>query len=402
MTTVPPTPFGPGFPADPYSRLAPFRESCPVARVTTPAGRPVWLVTRDEDVREAFLDPRLSMRGGRTGPYPPTRRALDVTLVGHDPPHHTRLRRLAAPWLTPVRVERYRPVVEAAAAGLLDAVARDDPADLMRFAHAFSFRAMCALLGVPQADRPWLYACAESVFARPVRDRATARSNLDRLDAYFHERVERRRASPGGDHGGDHGDDVVSAIVSAWEPGGPVSRDEVVSLCATLLLAGYESTAQMIGMSMAALLARPEALAALRADPGALPRAVEELLRFQTPGPFGTMRTASRDVPVGGTVIPAGGRVLLSIAAANRDPVRHADPDALDLGRASAARHLTFGLGTHFCLGSALARLELTVALHAILTRFPRITPAVPLDRLDWRGNHLNRGLAELPVRPKR
>ncbi|MGI5162412.1 cytochrome P450 family protein [Microbispora sp. CA-102843] len=395
MTTVSPTPFDPGFPADPYSRLAPFREGCPVARVTTPAGRPVWMITRDEDVRDAFLDPRLSMRGGRTDPYPPTRRALDITLVGHDPPHHTRLRRLAAPWLTPARVEAYRPAVETAAAELLDAAGRDDPADLMRFAHAFSFQSMCALLGVPAADRPWLYVCAESVFARPIRDRDRVQANLDRLDAYFREQVARRA----GPRRAEPGDDVISAVVAAWEPGGAVGRDEVVSLCATLLLAGYESTAQMIGMSMAALLARPELLAALRAGPGTLPHAVEELLRFQTPGPFGTMRTASEDVLVGGTVIPAGGRVLLSIAAANRDPARHADPDVLDLGRATATRHLTFGLGTHFCLGSALARMELTVALRAILTRYPRITPVVAPDGLAWRGNHLNRGLAELPVR---
>ncbi|WP_169949134.1 cytochrome P450 [Microbispora sp. H11081] len=397
MTTVPPMPFDHGFPADPYSRLAPFRAGCPVARVRTPAGRPMWMITRDEDVRAAFLDPRLSMRGGRTEPYPPARRALDVTLVGHDPPHHTRLRRLVTPWLTPARVEAYRPVAEAAAAELLDAAGRDDPADLMRFAHAFSFRVMRALLGVPAADEPELYACAESVFARPVRDRARVQANLDRLDAYFREQVARRLAGP---RQRDPGDGVISAIVDAWEPGGPVSRDEVVSLCATLLFAGYESTAQMIGMSMATLLARPGTLAALRAEPGTLPHAVEELLRFQTPGPFGTIRTASEDVLVAGTVIPAGGRVLLSIAAANRDPDRHADPDVLDVGRATATRHLTFGLGTHFCMGAALARLELTVALRAILDRFPRMSLAVAPERLVWQGNHLNRGLAALPVRP--
>ncbi|GGO22254.1 cytochrome P450 hydroxylase [Microbispora rosea subsp. aerata] len=396
MTTGTPTPFDSGFPADPYSRLAPFRESCPVARVTTPAGRQVWLITRDKDVRAAFLNPLLSMRGGRTDPYPPTRRALDVTLVGHDPPHHTRLRRLVSPWLTPGRVEAYRPVAEAAAAELLDVVVRDDPADLMPFAHAFSFRVMCKLLGVPAADEPELYACAASVFARPVRDRAKVQANLDRIDAYFHEQVARRRPGP---RRPDPGDDVVTAIVAAWDPSGPVSRDEVVSLCATLLFAGYESTAQMIGMSMAALLTRPDTLAALRAEPGALPHAVEELLRFHTPGPFGTMRTASQDVLVAGTVIPAGSRVLLSIAGANRDPARHADPDVLDIGRATAARHLTFGLGTHFCLGASLARLEVTVALRAILDRFPRMALAVAPERLTWQGNYLNRGLAELPVR---
>ncbi|WP_055482979.1 cytochrome P450 family protein [Sphaerimonospora mesophila] len=385
----PRTPFDRAFLADPHPSLARYREECPVAHVVTPAGRPMWMITRDADVRAAFTDPRLAL--GTATPRRPQRRALNVTLVDHDPPHHTRIRRLAAPLLTPRRLEAYRPAIRAIAAELLDRLGGRGEVELLSaFAYPFSFQVICEVLAVPAADRPELYDWIATVFDRTRGEaRATA---LDRIDAYFQDVVGRGPGEPG--------DDVLSSIVAAWDPGGEVARDEVVSLCAMLLMAGYESTAQMIGMSVAELLRHREILAALRADPALAPRAVEELLRYHTPGPFGTVRTTTEDVRVGGTVIPAGSRVLLSISAANRDPARHDRPDLLDVDRNTAAGHLTFGMGPHYCLGAPLARLELTVALTGIARRFPRMTPVTPLDRLSWQGNHLNRGLAELLVRP--
>ncbi|WP_433496848.1 cytochrome P450 family protein [Sphaerimonospora sp. CA-214678] len=385
------TPFDRGFLADPHPRLARFREECPVAHVVTPAGRPVWMITRDADVRAAFTDPRLAL-GTVTSRRPP-RRALNVTLVDHDPPHHTRIRRLAAPLLTPRRLEAYRPAIRVVAVELLDRLVGRSEVDLLSdFAYPFSFQVICEVLSVPAADRPELYDWISTVFDR-TRGEARAAA-LDRVDAYFQAVVGRGPGEPG------EPGDILSSIVAAWDPGGEVGRDEVVSLCAMLLMAGYESTAQMIGMSVAELLRHREILAALRADPASAPRAVEELLRYHTPGPFGTMRTTTEDVRFGGTVIPAGSRVLLSISAANRDPDRYDHPDLLDVDRSVAAGHLTFGMGPHYCLGAPLARLELTVALTAIARRFPRMTPVTPLDRLCWQGNHLNRGLAELLVRP--
>ncbi|MCG5212944.1 cytochrome P450 [Streptosporangium soli] len=351
------------------------------------------MITRDADVRAGFLDPRFSLQAGRAvGAV--RRRALDVTLVSYDPPHHTRIRRLATPSFAPYRIGSYRAAAETVASDLLEPLGRRQRFDLMAaFAHPFSFQVMCELFALAPAARPDLYAWAASAFTRPIRDRAAVTANLDRLDAYFRDEVGRRLADPG--------DDVLSSIVTGWEPGGEVSRDELVSLCATLLLAGYESTAQMIGMSVVELMARRELLAALHAHPAKMPQAVEELLRFNTPGPFGTVRTATEDVRVGDTLVPAGSRVLLSTGAANRDPARHRDPDLLDLDRPAVGNHLTFGLGPHYCLGAPLARLELTVALTAIVSRFPGLTPVTPLDRLSWRGNHLSRGLAELHVRPR-
>jgi cytochrome P450 len=386
----PPSPFGPGFAEDPYSLLAPYRTGCPVARVTTPRGKPVWMITRDADVRAGFTDARLSMQGGRDLTAP-RRRALDVSLVDYDPPHHTRVRRLAAPWFTAQRVESYRPVIEAVSAELLEPLARRPVADLMAdFAHPFSFQVMCELFALDHAARPDLYGWVSSVFAYPGRDRRTVTAAADRLDAFFHEETRRRLAAPG--------DDVLSRIVRSWDPGGEVTEQEVVSLGASLLLASYETTAQVIGMSLVEVLARPEALATLRACPASVPKAVDELLRFHTPGPFGTLRIATEDVPAGDTVIPAGARVLLSTAAANRDPERHPDPDRLDLHREGAARHLTFGLGPHYCPGAPLARLELAVALSAVIGRFPGIT--LTPGRPSWRGDYLNRGLTDLLVHP--
>jgi cytochrome P450 len=414
------SPLGEEFLADPHTPLARLRATCPVARVPAPSGRRLWLVTRDADVRAGFVDPRLSLLANGPSPRPPSHRALDITLLDYDPPHHTRIRRLAAPALTPRRVAAYRPVAEAVAAELLDAMARRPVADLLsEFAYPFAFQVTCELFGLDRAVRADLYAWAGSVFGRPVRDVAAIRANLDRMDAFFRAEAARRAADPGRD--------VVSAIVTAWDRGGDVSWDEVVSLCATLLLAGYESTPQMIGMSVAELLARPGLFAALRADPSRVPAAVEELLRFTTPGPFGTVRTTTVDVTVGGagcagsadgmggadgadgaggmgggaggTVIPAGSRVLLSIAAANRDSARFPDPDLLDLDRRGAGGHVTFGLGPHYCLGAPLARMELAVALTAIVRGFPGIQAVTPRERLRWCGTYVNRGLAEFPVR---
>lgn len=384
------SPFGAGYPADPHGVLDALRLGCPVAPVRTPAGRPVWLLTTGAAVRAGFTDPRLVMRLGGRPPAPESGHAMDVSLVNYNPPHHTAIRRLAAPVLAPSRVAEYRPLVERTAADLLDRLGAAGQVELMaEFAHPYSFGVLCGLFGLRPEVRGDLYRWMAAVFGVDGHGPAnrTQAENIERLVAA---EVDRRLCRPG--------DDALSAIVTRWDPGGPVSRAELVSLCGTLLLGGFDSTAQMIGLSLVALLAHPDQLAWLRADPARLPAAIEELLRYTTPGPSGTPRVAAEDVPVAGTVIPAGGRVILSIDAANHDPAGHPDPHRLDLGRATASRHLTFGLGAHYCPGSALARLELTVALTALLRRFPALRLAVPTTTLRWHGNHLTRGLDALPV----
>ncbi|MFE2532071.1 cytochrome P450 [Streptomyces sp. NPDC059371] len=391
-----PEPLGAGFLARPEETLAEIRETCPVARIRTPAGRPAWLVTRAEDVRAGFLDPRLSLSGGHVPDPDVRRRALDVTLVNYDPPDHTRIRRLATPALTPARMAAHRERIELNAVELLDAAdaARGQgPVELMdAFARPFAFRSLCEVFEVREEERAALYEPVALLADKAGCSARAVEESVARIDAFVRGEMGRRTASPG--------DDVVSRVLVAWHQQGGATEDEVASLLAMLFLAGFDSTVQAIGMSLVALLGHHDVQESLRHEPSRIPRAVDELLRWDTPGPFSTKRVALEDVRFGDTVIPAGSGVLLSVAAANHDPRCHADPGTLDPGRGSAARHLSFGLGPHYCPGSALARLELTVALTAILGRWSRLEPAVPLNELTWGGGYLHRRLAALPVQP--
>lgn len=391
-----PEPLGAGFVSRPAEALADIRETCPVVKVRTPAGRPAWLVTRAEDVRAGFRDPRLSLSGGRVPDPGVRRRALDLTLVNYDPPDHTRIRRLATPALTPARMAAHRERIERAAGALLDAAdaARGDgPVELMdAFARPFAFGSLCEVFDVPEEERAALYEPVACLADKAGCSAATVERSVARIDAFVRSTMALREAAPG--------DDVVSRVLAAWREQGGASEDEVASLLAMLLLAGFDSTVQAIGMSVVALLGHPEVQQTLRQEPRGIGRAVDELLRWDTPGPFSTKRVALRDIRFGDTVIPAGSGVLLSVAAANHDPRCHADPGTLDPARSTASRHLTFGLGPHYCPGSALARLELTVALTALLGRWDRLAPAVPLDELTWGGGYLHRRLAALPVLP--
>ncbi|MFF7534126.1 cytochrome P450 [Streptomyces bobili] len=391
-----PEPLGAEFLTRPDSTLAAIRETCPVARIRTPAGRPAWLVTRAEDVRAGFLDPRLSLSGGRVPDPGVRRRALDVTLVNYDPPDHTRIRRLATPALTPARMAAHREQIERAAHELLDAAdaARGHgPVELMdAFARPFAFRSLCEVFAVPQEERAALHEPVARLADKAKHTAGAIEESVAQIDAFIRGKMALRATAAG--------DDVVSRVLAAWREQGGATEDEVASLLAMLLLAGFDSTVQAIGMSVVALLGHPEVRHCLRDEPRRIPRAVDELLRWDTPGPFSTKRVALQDIRFGDTVVPAGSGVLLSVAAANHDPRCHTDPGTLDPARSTAARHLTFGLGPHYCPGSALARLELTVALTGILGRWPRLTPAVPLHELVWGGGYLHRRLAALPVLP--
>ncbi|MFF7633038.1 cytochrome P450 [Kitasatospora sp. NPDC008050] len=393
MTDQPVSPLAGDFVARPTEVLAGYRESCPVAKVVAPNGRARWLITREEDVRAAFLDPRLSLRSEPRDPGRP-HRALDMSLVNYDPPDHTRIRRLAAPAFAPGRIAGYRERVAAAAGDLLEALGEPERFELMaEFAEPFSFHVLCEVLAVPGGDRAALHAAVRVLVNQRRHDAAALESAVDHLDAFVRTEIAARL--------GGAGQDVFSTVVRAWEAAeGSVTEAELVDLLAMLLLAGFDSTVQMLGMCVLALLGEDGPTARLAAEPGLLARALDELLRWDTPGPFSTTRVALEEVRIGGSVIPAGGRVLLAVAAANRDPRCHPDPDRLDLERPDAARHLTFGLGPHYCLGAALARLELTEALGALLTRWPGLQLDGPADGLSWSGGHQHRRLDALPLRP--
>ena len=376
---------------DPLGFFASLRESRPVAPVRMPAYGRAWIVTRYADVRTVLTDPRLAKDvhrwpgGGRSRPSEAT--GVYAHMLHADPPDHTRLRRVVQKAFTPRRTA-LRPRAEEIAAGLLDemAAAPSDVTDLLAaFARPLPIAVLCELLAIPEADRAWIAVAVAAYDDRAQHDR------LEReLAAYFAELIAARRSEPG--------DDLVSAL--ARDSGGAdgLTGNELVSTVFLLVMAGFDTTVNLIASGALALLTNPGEKARLRQDPSLLPAAVEELLRFTNPVNHANDRFTTEDVPIGDVVIPAGEWVLPAISSANRDPAQFPDPDRLDLGRDTSG-HVAFGHGIHHCLGAPLARMEAEVALGALLARFPRISLAIPPSELRWRPVSLMNGLESLPVR---
>lgn len=380
--------------ADPYAVYARLREAGPVHRFTGTDGLPAWLVTRYDDVRHALADPRLSLDKSRAKPggyrglaLPP---ALDANLLNMDPPDHTRIRRLVVKAFTPRRIAALREPVRRTAHTLLDAVEPLGRADLIAaYAAPLPITVICELLGVAEADRPdfrtWTDAIVIPDPARPERAKDAVRA----LIGFLARLLAAKRADPA--------DDLLSDLVAVRDDEDRLSEDELMSLAFLILFAGYENTVHLIANATLALLTHPEQLAEVRAEPGRLGDAVWELARYDGPVPLAIRRFPVEDVTIGGVTVPAGETVLLSLAAAHRDPRRFADPDTLDLGR-DVTGHLALGHGIHYCLGAPLARLEAEIALSVLLERFPRLALDGSPDEVEWRPSMRSRGLRALPV----
>ncbi|MEU3615643.1 cytochrome P450 [Streptomyces sp. NPDC006872] len=391
--------------ADPYPAYARLREAGPVHRITGTDGLPAWLVTRYDDVRRALADPRLSLdkRNAKPGGYrglalPP---ALDANLLNMDPPDHTRIRRLVSQAFTPRRVAALRAPIRETADALLDAIEPLGRADLIAsYAAPLPIAVICDLLGVPSHDRRDFRSWTDALVAPDPAEPSRTKQAVGSMLAFFTRLIADKRSNPA--------DDLLSALIAVRdeENGGAdgradgedrLSEDELMSLAFLILFAGYENTVHLIGNATVALLGHPDQLAALRADPGRLRSAVEELARYDGPAPLAIRRFPTEDLTIGGVTVPAGETVLLGLAAAHRDPARFTDPDRLDLGR-DATGHLALGHGIHYCLGAPLARLETEIALAALLDRFPRLSLAVPAGELRRRPAMRARGLLALPV----
>jgi cytochrome P450 len=379
---------------DPAGFFARLRESQPVAPVLMPAYGRVWAVTRHDDVRAVLADPRLAKDvrrwpgGGRTRPSEAT--GVNDHMLHRDPPDHTRLRRVVQKPFA-ARRPALRPRAEEIAAGLLDDLAAGgDAADLLgRYARPLPIAVICELLGVPVADREWMRV---TVYAY---DDAAEHERVEReLAAYFTELIAAKREEPGDDLLSD----LAAGPAGADGGDGELTGAELLATAYLLVMAGFDTTVNLIASGTLALLTHPGQLARLRADPELLPAAVEELLRFTSPVNHANDRFTTEDVSVGGVVIPAGEWVIAAISAADRDPARFPGPDRLDLGR-DASGHVAFGHGVHHCLGAPLARMEAEVALGALLARFPGLSLAVPAAELRWRPVSLMNGLESLPVR---
>jgi cytochrome P450 len=386
----------PGFLADPYPVYHRLRAEAPVYR--HPFG--FFVLTRYQDVAAFLRDARFGKTGyqalfeARFGGGPDAS-WLAQSMLFRDPPDHTRLRALVGQAFTPRVVEALRPRVQAIVDRLLDGVVGAGRMDVIEdLAYPLPVTVISELLGVPvdEADqvKAWSQDVARALdaIALPVgpevleRGRAATRGMVD----YFGGLAAGRRRCPG--------DDLLSGLVAAEEAGDRLTERELLATCVLLYVAGHETTVNLVGNGLLALLRHPAEWRRLQEDPAQLPGAIEELLRYDGPVQR-TGRLASEDVEIGGVAIPAGTLVLAMLGAANRDPAQFAEPDRLDVRR-DEPRHLAFGAGIHYCLGAPLARLEARVAIGTVLRRFSGLTLAV--ERPVWRPSSALRGLEALPV----
>jgi pimeloyl-[acyl-carrier protein] synthase len=385
----------PEFHANPYPFYRALREEDPVHQ--SPLG--FWVCTRYDDAVMILRDPRFGREGmaklmeARLGLTQDTSRARDMLF--QDPPDHTRLRALVSRAFTPRVVEVMRPHIQEIVDGLLDRVDGARAMDVIEdLAYPLPVTVICEMLGVPAADqdifKTWSTDIARSLDAAilPADSDAIPRGRDARLGLadYFRSLIATRRKDPK--------PDLLSALIAAEEEGNKLSEGELVSTCMLLLIAGHETTVNLIGNGLLALLQHPDQLRALRDDPGLIQTGVEELLRFDGPVQR-TGRMTTAEVEIGDKRIPRDSVVVSVIGAANRDPKQFADPDRLDVSRKDN-RHIAFGFGIHFCLGAPLARLEGQIALGTLLRRMPKL--ALVSDVPEWRESSTLRGLKSLPV----
>ncbi|MFH8386829.1 cytochrome P450 [Kitasatospora sp. NPDC018058] len=388
---------------DPYSVYARLRKVGPVHRAKTPNGLPVWVVTDYDEVRAALGDERLAKDADRMRAVVDRKstavngrssapETLAANMLNSDGLDHARLRKLVVKAFTARRVEQLRPRIEQVTEELLDEIdgkSGDDRAvDLIGdFAFPVPIVVICELLGIPLADRDTFREWSRALVGAGPREGVRHASMA--MGGYLMQVVAAKRAQPA--------DDLLSDLIQVSDDGDRLDRLELVSMAMLLLVAGHETTVNLIGNGLLALLRHPEQLAALRADQELIRGAVEELLRFDGPAPMATMRFTAEDVRIGDVDIPAGEVVFLGLASANRDGRRFDDPDELDLTRPLGG-HLGFGHGIHHCVGAPLARLEAQVTLSRFLRRFPAARLAADPAELRWRSSVIMRGLESLPV----
>ncbi|OQR60453.1 cytochrome [Streptomyces maremycinicus] len=394
---------GPAPVAYPQDRTCPYqppaaydslRASRPLARVTLYDGRAVWLVTGHETARDLLADPRLSTDRTRPG-YPATSprftalRDRRSALLNVDDPEHHAQRRLLVASFTLKRATALRPAIRRIVDERIDAMlAQGPPAELVNaFALPVPSTVICALLGVPYADHEFFEAQSRLLLRSRVPEEV--RAARDRLDAYLGALIDRKLAAPSGDG-------VLDTLVHEQVREGRVDREEAIALATILLVAGHETTANMISLGTYTLLRHPERLAELRAEPSRLPAAVEELMRLLSIAD-GLLRLATEDIEVAGTTIRAGEGVVFATSVINRDAAAYPAPDTLDWHR-SARHHVAFGFGIHQCLGQNLARAELEIALGTLFERLPGLRLAVPADEVRWKPGDTIQGMLELLV----
>jgi cytochrome P450 len=358
------------------------------------------VLTRYEDVSAVLRDPRFikeplaALVAARFGAEVP--RGVGLSMLDRDPPDHTRLRGLVSKAFTPRVVEGLRPRIQQIVDGLIERAQAVGSMDVIEeFAYPIPVNVICEMMGVPVKDherfKGWSLDIArglDSIWLPPdseVPRRSVAARHA--ISGYFRELIAERRASPRGD--------LLSALITAEEAGDKLSEEELLATCILILIAGHETTVNLIGNGVLALLRHPDELHRLRQTPALIASAVEELLRYDGPVQR-TARVASDDATIGGRTIRKGDMVMPFIGAADRDPAQFPDPDRLDLARGDN-RHIAFGWGIHFCLGAPLARVEGQIAIDTLVRRLPRLELAT--ESPEYRQSLTLRGLKTLPVK---
>jgi cytochrome P450 len=385
-------------PLEPPPDVAALRAEAPVTQVALPTDGWAWLVTRHADVRQVLRDPVFSADMTRPG-FPLLRqipRQVEQprggAFIRMDPPEHTRYRRMLTKEFMIRAVQRLEPVIEGTVDRFLDGMAEaGPPADLVEaFALPVPSMVICHMLGVPYADHEFFQSRSRTLLARDSDPDEVQRA-ADELQAYLDRLVATKEADPQG------ADDLLGRLIAERLPTGELSHDDVVGVAMLLLIAGHETTANMIGLGTLVLLQHPHQFAALREDPGLAAAAVEELLRYLTIVHTGLPRVATADTEVGGQRIRAGEGVIAFLASANRDEEVFSDPAQFDIQR-DAQSHVAFGFGVHQCLGQPLARAELRAALPALARRLPTLELAVPVSDVPFRHDMFIYGVHRLPV----
>ncbi|WP_328338475.1 cytochrome P450 [Micromonospora sp. NBC_00421] len=380
-----------GYPFEPFTgdlpgELLDMVVSDPVSRVRLPDGRPAWLVLGYQDCCTVLADPRFSrLPLGATGaPDGDGPRELNM-----DGPAHAVVRRVASRAFTARRIDTFRPRVQRLVATLIDdLLAGPRPADLVAALVApLPVYVVCDVLGVPVADRPRFYGWIEglnSVTAYGSADAAVAQAELRE---YLAGQLAHKRVTPG--------DDLLSAWVIGRDAHELVDA-ELVELAMGVLLGGLEINSTSAGLR--ALFQHPEQLAKLRADPGKLSSATDEILRYTSVSSMFRVQVVREDLTLGPVAMRAGDCVMAIPWAGNRDPRVFPDPNVFDIDRVPGTPHLTFGFGPHFCLGTALGRMQVELSIGELLRRLPGLTPAVPVEEIPWRHDRMNGGIASFPV----
>ncbi|MFE6617855.1 cytochrome P450 [Streptomyces sp. NPDC057740] len=382
-------------PYHPPTAYDPLRQTRPLARISLYDGRPVWLVTGHALARTLLADPRLSSDRTRSDFPAPTERFAGLrnrkgALLGVDDPEHRVQRRMMVPSFTLRRAAELRPEIQRIVDERLDTmIAQGSPAELVSaFALPVPSMVICALLGVPYADHDFFEEQSRRLLRGPTA--ADTMAARDRLEAYFAELIDRKQKQP------EPGDGVLDELVYQQLRAGELDQEEVIAFATILLVAGHETTANMISLGTFTLLQHPDQLAELRADPTLLPAAVEELMRMLSIAD-GMLRVAVEDIETDGGTIRAGEGVVFSTSVINRDESVYPDPDTLDWHR-SARHHVGFGFGIHQCLGQNLARAEMEIALRTLFDRLPTLRLAVPAEEIPFKPGDTIQGMLELPV----